>query len=312
MARPIRLQFPGGTYHITSRGNNRSAIYLSTPDRLKFIELLGRLREKFAIKIYAYCLMRNHFHLLAETPRANLSRAMQYLNSAYTAYFNRAHRRTGHVLQGRYKSIVVDKEHYLLTLTRYIHLNPVAAKMVRHPAEYRWSSYRFYVGRRGKPDWLMSEEVLHRFGGEEARAIAAYRAFVEDRIDDKLKDDPLAHVWHQCLLGSQRFIDAVKGKIRHPGLEVSHRRGLQARDPDRVVAFIRRQRLAGLDEERVLMYFLRRYTDLTLREICERFGGGHYSRVSQAVKRFARGVEKETALRGLVRRLEERLSNFKV
>lgn len=312
MARPIRLQFPGGTYHVTSRGNNRNPIYLRDSDRLKFIELLGRLREKFDIKIYAYCLMHNHFHLLVETPRSNLSRAMQYLNSAYTAYFNRAHRRAGHIFQGRYKSILVDKESYLLELTRYIHLNPVAAKIVRHPEEYRWSSYRFYVGLREKPDWLMSQEVLDRFGGGQERAITAYRAFVEDRMEEKLKDDPLAHVWHQCLLGGKSFIERVKVKIQNPGIEISHRRGLQARDPDRLVDFIRRQRLGGIAEERVLMYFLRRYTDLTLREICERFGGGHYSRVSQAVKRFERELERDRELRHLVSRLEGDLSNVKV
>jgi hypothetical protein len=256
--------------------------------------------------------MPNHFLLLLETPRANLSRALQFLNSAYTAHFNRRHGRVGHVFQGRYKSILVDKESYLLELTRYIHLNPVAAGLARKPEQYPWSSYGCYLGLTARPDWLNAEEVLERFAGRKAKAVTAYRAFVQDRIAEHLKEDPLSQVWQQCLLGSKSFIERVRGRIKEPGTEVSHRRALRARDPNSLEGFVRRRGLRGDVEKRVLIYFLRRYTDMTLREICERFGGGHYSRVSQAVRRFERTLEKDRALREVVRGLEERLSNVKV
>lgn len=312
MARPLRLQFPGATYHVFSRGNNRSRIYRTDYDRRKFIDLLGRLREKFAIKIYAYCLMPNHFHLLLETPLPNLSKAVQYLNSTYTAFFNYTHGCSGHLFQGRFKSILVDKECYLLELTRYIHLNPVANGFTRSPGRYRWSSYRSYLRLEGKPIWLETEGVLNSFASNQKKAIKGYREFIEDQMQEKLKDNPLTDVWYQCVLGSSRFIESIKERIRDPGPEVSHAKSLQAYDPDRLIKLIRQSRSTKVSETQLLIYFLRKYTDLTLREINERFGGGHYSRVSQAAKRFEEKLKKNSALKNLVGKLEKDMSNVKV
>ncbi len=312
MARPLRLQFPGATYHVFSRGNNRSTIYLTDRDRLRFIDLLGRLKEKFAVKIYAYCLMPNHFHLLLETPLANLSKAVQYLNSTYTAFFNHTHGCTGHVFQGRFKSLLVEKDSYLLELTRYIHLNPVADEIAKFPGKYRWSSYRSYLRLEQKQDWLVTEEVLNRFSSTHKTAIQGYRDFVEDGLPEKLADNPLSDVWHQCVLGTDRFIESIKLGIHDPGPEVSRRKSLQAYDADRLIGLIRQRRLARVSKTQLLIYFLRRYTDLTLREINDRFGGGHYSRVSQAAKRFEEKLKKSSALRSLVGKLEKDLSNVKV
>jgi REP element-mobilizing transposase RayT len=148
MARPLRLEFAGATYHVTARGDGREDIYLSDADRRLFLAVLGSVAERFNWTIHAYCLMSNHYHLLVETPEGNLSKGMRQLNGVYTQDFNRTHHRVGHVFQGRYKAILVEKEAYLLELVRYVVLNPVRAGMVRTPGEWPWSSYRATSWRR--------------------------------------------------------------------------------------------------------------------------------------------------------------------
>ena len=133
MARPLRIQFPGATYHVTSRGNAQQAIFLDDDDRHTFLSVLERVVSRFRIVVHAYCLMDNHFHLLVETPEANLSKAVRHLNGVYTQTFNRRRARVGHVLQGRFKAIVVDRDSYLLELCRYVVLNPVRARITRKP-----------------------------------------------------------------------------------------------------------------------------------------------------------------------------------
>ena len=154
MARQLRLEYEGALYHVTARGNGRQAIYLDDTDRRRFLDLLGQEIEQQQWRCYAYCLMDNHYHLLLETPEGNLSRGMRRLNGTYTQAFNRRHERVGHVLQGRFTSILVDKDAYLLELCRYIVLNPVRAKLVRTVHAWPWSSYRATAGRASIPPWL--------------------------------------------------------------------------------------------------------------------------------------------------------------
>src|SRR5437016_13122711 len=155
MARPLRIEFEGAFYHVCGRGNARQSIFANDGDRTKFLQLLIESIERYDVALHAYVLMGNHYHLIAETRRANLGRWMHWLTTAYTVYFNRRHRRAGHLFQGRYKSIVVDAEGYLLSLSRYVHLNPVRGKVMGRgdPVErrkqlrgWRWSSYRRYGG----------------------------------------------------------------------------------------------------------------------------------------------------------------------
>src|ERR1700693_1663537 len=159
MARPLRIEYRGAYYHVTSRGNERKAIFRDDADREKFIELVGRAVQDFALRLHGYVLMANHYHLLVETPGGGLSRALRYINGVYTQTFNRRHRRAGHLFQGRYKAIVVDKESYLLELSRYIHLNPWRVKRSQDPFRYRWSSLRAYVSGRPAARWLTVREV---------------------------------------------------------------------------------------------------------------------------------------------------------
>jgi len=146
MSRPLRIEFPGAFYHVTSRGNERKAIFYSDGDRLIFSDVLADVCRRFNWIVHAYCQMDNHYHLLVETPDGNLSKGMRHLNGVYTQRFNRKQNRIGHVFQGRYKAILVDKDSYLLELARYIVLNPVRARMLRSAEDWPWSSYRATAG----------------------------------------------------------------------------------------------------------------------------------------------------------------------
>ena len=164
MARPLRIEVAGGLYHITSRGNGREDIYLDDNDRALWLQVFGDVCERFNWICHAYCLMGNHYHIVVEIVEGNLSRGMRQLNGVYTQRFNRTHERVGHVFQGRYKSILVEKERYLLELSRYVVLNPVRAKIVHDPGEWPWSSYRAMLGEDACPRWLQRDWLLSQFG----------------------------------------------------------------------------------------------------------------------------------------------------
>lgn len=146
MSRPLRLELAGGLYHITSRGDGREDIYVDDSDRQKWLEIFGRVCNRYNWKCHSYCLMSNHYHIVVETVEGNLSKGMRQLNGVYTQYFNQTHQRVGHVFQGRYKGILVDKDSYLLELSRYVVLNPVRARMVNDAKDWPWSSYLAMTG----------------------------------------------------------------------------------------------------------------------------------------------------------------------
>ena len=210
MTRPLRLEFEGALYHITSRGDRRENIYATDEDRQGFLSLLARVCETYNWTCHAYCLMSNHYHLLVETPDANLSIGMRQLNGVYTQDFNRRNHCCGHVFQGRYKSILVDKEGYLLELTRYIVLNPVRAGMVQRAQDWPWSSFPATIGLVKKPDWLQDDWLLSAFGKNKTDAIKHYMIFVIDGMDR-------ASVWadlkHQIYLGDEHIINSVQSLI---------------------------------------------------------------------------------------------------
>ena len=159
MARPYRLQSEDCFYHITSRGNDRKKIFLNDTDFEKFLEYIVKAKEKYDFYLLAYVLMSNHYHLLIKTNRQNLSKIMHYINGSYTTYFNLKRGKSGHLFQGRYKSLVVDADSYFQELTRYIHLNPIRAKVVENPGDYKWSSYKAYIGRKRKDKYIDKQEI---------------------------------------------------------------------------------------------------------------------------------------------------------
>lgn len=211
MARPLRLEFPGALYHVTARGNARQAIFLDDDDHHRFLAVLGRVVSRFHLLLHAYCLMDNHFHLVVETPDANLSTAMRQLNGVYTQAFNRHHDRVGHVLQGRFKAIIVDRENYLLELCRYVVLNPVRAKITRKADTYPWSSFQATAGVVPPPAFLTVDWLLAQFGRQRGVAQRKYRAFVAEGIG---QEAPWAQVQGQVLLGSERFVARLTPGIR--------------------------------------------------------------------------------------------------
>ena len=154
MARPLRIEYPGALYHVISRGIEKKDIFQDSRDRMRFLGLLEECCERFGIIIYCYVLMSNRYHILLVTTQANLNRVMHWLNTCYASYFNYRYKRNGPLFQGRYKAILVDKDHYLLELTRYIHLNPYKAGIVKDPAAYRWSTYRSYWGAK-EVKWVL-------------------------------------------------------------------------------------------------------------------------------------------------------------
>jgi len=209
MARPLRVDYPGAFYHVISRGNNQEKLYIQSRDREKFLQYLGTAAERFSIVIHTYCLMDNHYHLLAETPDANLSLAMQWINVSYATYFNRKRKRSGHLFQGRFKAILIEADAYLKHLSRYIHLNPVKAKMVSRPADYRWSSYAAVIGKQIAPRFLETGRLLSVFGQTEKEARLRYRDFVE-LVDVDTLENPEKKATGGFMLGEADFIRWVK------------------------------------------------------------------------------------------------------
>jgi putative transposase len=185
MSRPLRIEFAGGLYHITARGNGRQPIFADDFDRDRFLTVLTRVVARYRLLCHAYCLMGNHYHLLLETPDANLSRAMRQLNGVYSQGFNRRHERPGHVLEGRFHAQVVDKDAYLREVCRYIVLNPVRAGLAAHPREWPWSSYRATAGHAPALPFLTMDWVLSLDGASvRAEAQRRYREFVGAGLGD--------------------------------------------------------------------------------------------------------------------------------
>jgi putative transposase len=206
MARPLRLEYPGALYHVTSRGNAQADIYLDDSDRRIFLRTLGATVTRQHWLLHAFCLMGNHYHLLLETPQPNLSRGMRQLNGVYSQCFNRRHQRVGHVLQGRFTAILVERETYLLELARYIPLNPVRAGFVASAERWQWSSYRATAGLEPGPPWLNTAAVLERFGSEPDRAATRFQEFVRDGVNAPA---PWSALQGQVFLGSEQFAERM-------------------------------------------------------------------------------------------------------
>lgn len=229
VARPLRVEYDGAVYHVTSRGNARQLMFMDDPDCLLFLEVLEKSVERFGWLCHAYCLMGNHYHLLLETPVANLSRGMQWLNGVYTQKFNKRHDRVGHVVQGRFKGILVERDVHLRSLTRYVVQNPVRADIVADPADYRWSSFRATAGLDPEPPFLTTDWLLSQFGDDAERARADYRDFVQEGMDD----DPWEELRSGMYLCSERFMEGLAEKIgdSREDRELKARERLAARPP---------------------------------------------------------------------------------
>lgn len=217
MARPLRIEFPGAVYHVTSRGDRRDAIFEDDTDRQALLGIVAQTMERFDACVLAYCLMDNHYHFVIQTRRGNLSQLMRQLNGVYTQFYNRRHRKVGHLFQGRFKGILVDKNAYLLEVCRYVELNPVRARIIRDPGKWAWSSYRAHTGQDSPPAWLDTASVHAQLLGRDAqgradqrKAATRYVALVAAGKGIKLWEDALAK---QMFLGDEAFIDRMQALI---------------------------------------------------------------------------------------------------
>ncbi len=210
MARPLRIEYPGAVYHVTSRGNAQGIIFSDNQDRLSFLDVLAGVVKRYRWLCHAYCLMGNHYHLLVETQEANLSLGMRQLNGVYTQRYNRRHKKSGHVFQGRFKAIVLDKDSYLLELCRYVVLNPVRAKMVKNVEEWQWSSYRASVAMIKPPDYLTTDWILGLFSSKRGIARRKYQNFVREGMHQQ---SPWGLLRGQVLLGEEKFVKGFKALL---------------------------------------------------------------------------------------------------
>jgi len=305
MARPLRIEYPGAVYHLTCRGNNKQAIFKNNSDREAFLAILAQSRQIFSVRLMAYVLMDNHFHLLVETPLGNLSKFMRRFNITYTGYFNRTYQQVGHVYQGRYQSFLVEKESYLSEVSRYIHLNPVRTKdQEKKEGEsrwnrlrrYPWSSLPGYLDPKIRKPFVDYAFVLEEFGGDTPPGRRAYQRRIMEDLSGELA--PREKVIGQAVLGRDAFIDWVK-KTFMGGLQVREVPGLTAlkryRKADEILEILCRE--TGSTREELMskkhphrasaMDLLYRAGGLTGVEIGEIFGVD-YSTVSQIRKRLSR------------------------
>ena len=301
MARPWRIQFPGAIYHLSGRGNNRGDIFLDDADRQTFLELLGQAVPRFSLQLFAFCLMTNHYHLFLRTRRANLSQAMHWLNAAYTQRFHRQHRRSGHLLQGRYKSVLIADEAHWLHLSMYLHLNPVRAGLVEDPADYPWSSFRDYTQARRRYAWLAPEEILANYGFTPAGRRRRYRQECLGLAGSK------PSFWQEfrsrAVLGSREAVEELARKYRPAGQveEVPEYTKSQVRTPVETaltqvaqnfrttVEDLKRRRRGDLARQ-VAYWHLVRHCGLPVNRVAEIFGVGH-----SAVSMGLRKIEKQKA-----------------
>lgn len=315
MSRPLRIQFPGAFYHITARGNERAKIFLDDRDKKKFLKYLIRIHQRYGVRIHSYVLMSNHYHLILETPEVNLSRAMHNLNTAYTVYFNTRHKRVGHLFQGRFKSILVERGQYLSHLSRYIHLNPVRSGQVKSPEAYKWSSYRSYIGFEPRFPWLEYEIVLSEIGSK-GRGKSNYKKFMDRLIKKGIMENPFENLKAQCILGSETFFENVRQLAPTVHREIPGTKRIRTRVNfifiiETVAAFlqvsvqdiIRKRKKENLPRT-LAIYLIRKHTSLNLQTIGKHFGNIGYTAVSQVISKLEKRLSSDDQLRGTLNRIE--------
>ena len=273
MSRPLRIEYAGALYHVTSRGNERKAIYLEKADFERFLEVLDEVCERFNWFVHSWCLMNNHYHLLLETPDANLSVGMRQLNGVYTIRFNRRYGRVGHLFQGRYKSILVEKETYLLELNRYIVLNPVRAKMVDQPQDWPWSSYLYTLGQVEAPAWLATDPTLQLFSYNRQQACQNFMKFVLAGQGVEVWKD----LKHQIYLGGENFVHEQQQRIQDQHMDLSEVPLKQVRPVCKTLNFYR-DKHPDRKHAMAAAYYSGGYTMADI----ARYFGVHYSTVSRA------------------------------
>ena len=282
MARPLRIEYAGALYHVTSRGDRREDIYLDDEDRRVWLEIMGLVCQRFNWRCHAWCLMDNHYHLVIETIEGNLARGMRQLNGVYTQKSNRRHHLSGHLFQGRYKAILIDRDSYLLEVCRYVVLNPVRALMVQRAEDWQWSSYRAMIGKAPVPNWLDVDWLLGTFGDRRSTARRRYVEFVASGVGRQSLWQQQSHPHY---LGDEAFIEMI-------GRQYSNDSDIDLREVPRMQRRPLAQSLGFYSTKyanpKWAMVEAYRSGDYSMKQIADWFGV-HYSTVSRAVKEINRG-----------------------
>lgn len=342
MARPLRRNVRDGWYHVFHRGTERGRIFGDVRDREHFLELLARFVEQYGVRVHAYALMDTHYHMLVQTPEANLSQALQWLHLSHATWFNARHQRLGPFWQGRFRAVPVEAGAWVYTLSLYLHLNPVATewfglgkaakqaealgwaapnqaeatRRLKQVRMYPWSSYRAYAGLAPVPPWLSTDEVLARAHRDVARRRAKYRRDVQQRLTHGADADVLERLASAVGIGGERFVASLKragGVQRETSGKREWRRRLTMGEVLRGVEAVRGEpwrvcgRRHGDWAQPLAMWAARRYTGLTLAAIGQAMGGKDYAAVSMALKRFDARAQTDAALRGARESLQKML-----
>ena len=282
MARPLRIEYPGAFYHLTARGNRQEDIFSCDQDRLIFLQILGKTVSRYNWICHAYCLMDNHYHLLVETLDANLSLGMRQLNGMYTQHYNRNHKKVGHVFQGRFKAILVDRESYLLELCRYIVINPVKAGMCKEPGDWQWSSYIPSVTGQNMPDCLTVDWLLGQFAKNKKSARRKYRDFVTEGLIRQ--SSPWKKVVGQLILGSESFLEEMQTYLsKGANIKEIPRKQRTAGRPSLKELFSE-VNIKNKPKRNKLIYKAHLDCCYTLKDIAEHLGI-HYTTVSRVISR---------------------------
>ena len=345
MARPLRIWYPEAWYHVTARGNERREIYRSDQDRQVFLARLGQSVGRFGMVLHGYVMMENHFHLILEPREDNLSRAMQWLNVSYSQWFNRRHQRSGHLFQGRFKSVVVDWQAWGLELSRYVHLNPVRTGQeeldkqarqrnrasvgrvvnpdtvkgrIKALRDYRWSSYRAYIGLERVPEWLCHDRVLGLMGEKKSERPRAYQRLVEAALLEGM-ESPWDHLRGQVILGEEAYVRQLEEGLSGDEREQAPLKQLRRRPRwEQAVQVVERLKGEAWAEFRdrhgdwgrdVALWLGRMHCGMKLKELAEAVEVSHYASVGTALKLLEKRSGSDSSLARLMTKAKILLNN---
>jgi putative transposase len=325
MARPLRIQYPGAFYHIMCRGNKGNVVFVDTPDRNNFLHLLIESLEIYEVTLFAFVLMQNHFHLICQTKRPNLSEFMRRFNICYTGWFNYHHATYGHLYQGRYKSLLIDADNYLLTLSRYVHLNPIRRRKSQSNnfsstwhtlQQYKWSSFPGYIRASKAVEYINYDMILKMAGGRRS-----YQKYVVEGLKRDI-ENPLGHVKYQTILGSDIFVKNIKDKRTDNGSPreqpVYRRIKKETIAPDTIIDFVTahlglsracllRRNHNGIARG-IVSELLYRFGALTLREIGSILGID-YSSVYKSRQRLKKQMLEKKQIANIYREIQKKIKN---
>jgi len=319
MVRPLRIEYPNAWYHVMNRGRRGEDIFSNKTDFEIFLGVLQESSELFGCRVAAFCLMSNHYHLLLQTPLGNLSRVMRHVNGVYTQRYNRRQKVDGQLFRGRYKSVLVEEDSHLVELLRYIHRNPVRARICKSVSDYRWSSHHVYVSTAKKSDWIYTDFLLSMFSETPGKAITEYRKFVQDEESDEIKDF-YSKKNLPFILGSRNFVEWVKAKYyqkkKHDEVPQSKDLAPTIMEIKKTVGLCYKIDIKELEESKrgqeneprnVALYLSRKHSGLSLEKIGKEFGSIKYSTVSNVVRRIENQLTESKQLSKMVAYIRKRL-----